>query len=290
MSDCFDDRQTTDLACERRKADLSLPGVAYAEETRGGLRWERLRILSAEGEKSIGRPKGTYLTLTVPRMDGLDEGEKREIAQALADKLTDLSQNALGKLPESLLVVGLGNEALTPDAVGPLTARAVHATMHVKETDEAAFRAWDCAAIAVLTPGVTAQSGMDAAETVAAVCRKIKPDLVIAVDALAARATERLGCTVQLSDTGISPGSGVGNHRIALNEKTVGAPVLAVGVPTVTDSRVFFAEEAERRGLSGEVDWTKAGMFVSPKEIGEIADGAADLIGSAINTAFGVCL
>ena len=188
--------------------------------------------------------------------------------------------DGLDVYPERLLVVGLGNIELTPDSVGPKSADGINATLHIRETDAACFSALECSAIAVLCPGVSAKSGMDAAKTVSAVCRAIHPNAVIAIDAISARSPSRLGRTIQLSDTGIFPGSGIGNPRGAITKETVGAPVIAIGVPTIIDSRCFISGIDQAN--MGE------GMFVSPKEINEIVTVASKIIGGGINQAFGI--
>ena len=268
----------SDLACERRRADTSLSGVDYRKEITSGGVWERISITSEDGARSIGRPCGKYDTLTLERMDLMDVGGIADATEEIARELCLLA-DGLGITPERLLVLGLGNRELTPDSVGPKSAEAVNATLHIKEADEACFSALECSAIAVLCPGVSAESGMDAAKTTAAVCRSMRPDAIIAIDALSARSPARLGRTVQLSDTGIFPGTGVGNPRGAITKETVGVPVIAIGVPTVIDARLL---SGERYDLSGEA------MFVSPKEINGIVRAAARIISGGINQAFGI--
>ena len=268
----------SDLACERRRADTSISGVDYRKEITSGGVWERIRITSKDGARSIGRPCGRYDTLTVERMDLMDGGGLADAAEEIARELC-LMTDLMGIFPDKLLVMGLGNRELTPDSVGPKSAEAVNATLHIKEADAACFSALECSAIAVLCPGVSAECGMDAAKTTAAVCRAIRPDLIIAIDALSARSPARLGRTVQISDTGIFPGSGIGNPRSAITKETVGAPVIAIGVPTVIDARLLSGENCD---LSGEA------MFVSPKEINGIVRAAAKIISGGINQAFGI--
>lgn len=268
----------SDLACERRRANTSLCGVDYCKEITSGGVWERIRITSDDGARSIGRPCGRYDTLTVERMDLMDGGGIADASEEIAKELC-LMADLMGVSPERLLIVGLGNRELTPDSVGPRCAEAVNATLHIKEADSACFSALECSAIAVLCPGVSSESGMDAAKTTAAVCKAIRPDAIIAIDALSARSPARLGRTVQLSDTGIFPGSGIGNPRSAITKETVGAPVIAIGVPTVIDARL----------LSGDkCDTSSEAMFVSPKEINGIVRAAARIISGGINQAFGI--
>ena len=268
----------SDLACERRRADTSLSGVDYRKEITSGGVWERISITSEDGARSIGRPCGKYDTLTLERMDLMDVGGLADATEEVARELCLLA-DGLGVTPERLLVLGLGNRELTPDSVGPKSAEAVNATLHISEADAAYFSALECSAIAVLCPGVSAESGMDASKTTAAVCRAIRPDAIIAIDALSARSPARLGRTVQLSNTGIFPGSGIGNPRSAITKETVGVPVIAIGVPTVIDARLL---SGERYDLSGEA------MFVSPKEINGIVRAAARIISGGINQAFGI--
>ena len=278
MQNYFNDPlNESDLACERRRADTSLSGVKYQREFTAGGVWERIRITDADGARSIGRPQGNYDTLSLDRMDLLDAESLEDAAEQIARELCRLL-DGVAVSPSRLLIVGLGNRELTPDSVGPRTAELVNATMHIREYDERAFSALDCSEIAVVSPGVSADSGLDSALFISGICDLVRPDAIIAIDSLAARSEERLGRTVQLSDTGIFPGSGIGNPRGAINEKTVGAPVIAIGVPTVIDARLF----------AGDADVRGEAMFVSPKEINGIVKAAAKIISGGINQAFGI--
>ncbi len=274
-----EDNFYTDLALERHKADIGLEGVEY-DRSRGiaGV-WERITITSIAGERSIGRPCGIYDTLILPRADLMDtdlvDGAKEEVAKELSS-----ITSRMRIVPERILVTGLGNAYLTPDSVGCECADRVKPTMHIKELDPNMFYALGCSEIAVIKPGVGCMSGMDALETVRGVCDRISPDVVIAVDALAARSSERLGSTIQIASTGITPGSGLGNLKKPLDQKSLGVPVVAVGVPTIMDARLFVKQCK---------DTTKAPeMFISPKEINEIVSVAADIIAGGINIAFGL--
>lgn len=268
----------SDLACERRRADTSLAGVEYRKEVTDGGTWEFIRVTDSEGERSIGRPRGCYDTLTLERMDLLDAGGIADASEEVARELCRL-MDGLGVTPERLLVIGLGNVELTPDSVGPRCANEINATMHIKDADPGCFSALECSAIALLCPGVSSFSGMDAAKVAEAVCSRERFDAIIAIDSLAARSSERLGRTVQLSDTGIFPGAGIGNQRGKITKETVGAPVIAIGVPTVIDARLLAGDRCDLRGGT---------MFVSPKEINGIVGAAARIISSGINQAFGI--
>ena len=277
----------TDLACERRRADASVRGVEYRREESEGGAWERIRITSPEGAASIGRPMGTYDTLCLLRMDLLDGEAIDNAREEIARELCSIFDN--GKIfPGRLLVAGLGNPRLTPDEVGSLAAGKVRPTLHIMESDPRLFASLECSEIAVTVPGVAATSGLDAAVVIGGICDRIRPDAVIVIDALASRASERLGTTVQITDTGILPGSGLGNGKRPLNKETVGVPVIAIGVPTVIDSRMFWIDaQAESRSI-GDARKARQTMFVSPKEINEIAETAAEIIGGGINQAFGI--
>ena len=277
-------RENSDLALERRRADTDIEGVEYRKERAGIGFWEHLKISSEEGASSVGRPIGLYDTLTLPRLCDLDcdevEDAKNEVAKGLC-RICDAS----GIFPERLLVVGLGNPRLTPDAVGTLSAERVAATMQVRREDEHLFYSLECSEIAVISPGVAAKSGLEAAETVRYICDRINPDAVFAIDALAAGAPSRLGTTVQICNTGIHPGSGVGNCRKEISRATLGVPVISIGVPTVINSRLFVVENGEARAAE-----RSEGMFLCPRYIGEIVENAAKIIGGGINQAFGLDL
>lgn len=271
----------SDLALERRRASTYVEGVEYKRDVCLGGVWERLKVTSASGERSIGRPMGLYDTLSVPRMDEIlpddIEDAKDEVARELC-RMCDLCDVT----PARILVVGLGNRELTPDAVGTASAAEVEATMHIKSADRDLFDSLGCSEICVLCPDVTANSGIPTAEIVKGVTDKVKPTLIIAIDSLASRSAERLGNTIQVSSTGIIPGTGVGHSGTAINEDYLGVPVIAVGVPTVISSRAFSDEHRTGRKSSSE-------LFVSPKGINRIVKNAAKIIGGGINQAFGMC-
>lgn len=270
----------SDLACERRRADVGAPGIKFQSESIGEYRWERLAVTNTEGAESIGRPIGNYNTLNIPGLTLLDDADIADAANEISKELC-ASLDRLGVIPERLLVVGLGNRELTPDSVGPRVAERVTATMHVKNFDRRFFSELDCSEIAVCTPGVTSKTGMEAAEIVMAICERLEPDAVIAIDSLASRSTERLGKTIQISDTGIFPGSGIGNGRRPLNESTLGSPVIAIGVPTVINAKILI-------GDCRESDEGTEELFVSPKDIDAITNISSRIIAEGINQAFGI--
>ena len=277
LNDAFD----SDLALERKKASTYVEGVDYKRDVCFGGVWERLKITSEAGEKNIGRPIGLYDTLTVTRMDNITpediEDAKDEVARELC-RICDLCDI----IPVRILVVGLGNHELTPDSIGPYAASEVEATMHIKDSDPDLFDSLGCSEIGVLCPNVTSNSGMSASAIIKGVADIVKPSLIIAIDSLASRSSERLGTTIQVSSTGIIPGTGIGHSGVAINQALTGAPVIAIGVPTVINTRKLFSSEAESIKI-------KDGMFVSPKGINKIVKNAAKIIGGGINQAFGMC-
>ena len=267
----------SDLALERRKASTFVEGVDYKRDVSLGGVWERLKVTSEAGEKNIGRPIGLYDTLTLPRLDTIMpddiEDAKDEIARELC-RMCDLCDVS----PERILVVGLGNRELTPDAIGPASAAEVDATMHLKTEDRDLFDTLGCSEICVLCPDVTSNSGITAAKIVKSVVDAVKPTVVFAIDSLASRSEERLGNTVQVSSTGIIPGTGVGHNGVKIDEELLGVPVIAIGIPTVISTAA----------LAGQAGG-KEGFFVSPKGINKIVKNGAKIIGGGINQAFGIC-
>ena len=282
---------TTDLALEaaqlwRESAGeaAELPGVESAEELREGYPVTTVRILDGRGEQALGKPAGTYITL---ELDGLARRESDAFgraARALAAELAPL----LPRDPRApALVVGLGNRAITPDAIGPGVADHTMVTRHLVEQVPEHFGSFR--PVAALAAGVLGTTGVESGELVKAVAEKIRPGCVIAVDALASRSMDRVCSTVQLADTGIVPGSGVGNHRTALNRETLGVPVIAVGVPTVVDAGTLAADilaEAGQERLDPEaLAGAGEGLMVTPRDIDQRVADLVKVIGYGINLA-----
>ena len=277
----------TDLAAERRRADLNGDGVEYSKEEVGEFVWERIRITSESGERAIGRPRGIYNTLNTERSDLLDSNALKAARDELSKELIGLA-GISGARPESILVVGLGNKNLTSDSLGCLTCDRVKPTRHIKEYDSALFCELGCSEISVITPNVMAKTGLDSVDVVAAVCEKLSPSLIIAVDAIATSSFERLGSTIQITDAGICPGSGLFNHDRALNKVTLGTRVIAIGVPTVIDARVLYLDGIGEGRITDPSCIPSPSMFVSPKEIDEIVNYSSQIIAESINMAFGI--
>lgn len=265
----------TDLALEAVGNEDGFSQTDHLRHTqqKNGVTVTTQHILSDKASKRWGKPKGKYVTLELPP---LTDNEKLllEAAAVVAHTLSSL-------LPKTgmVLTVGLGNRAITPDALGPKTADMVLATRHIQGEFAKSVGLADLRPSAVLSPGVLGQTGAESGEIVNGLCRMIRPAAVIAVDALAALSVTRLGCTVQLTDTGISPGAGVGNHRHPLNRETLGVPVIGIGVPTVVDAAVIAAE-------CGNSELTQnTGFVVTPREIDLLVSRAARLVAAGINLA-----
>ena len=263
-------QKRTDLAVEARA-----PYHKTREWEQDGVSLCRLNV-DADTAEQIGKPSGVYITATVPPLTDNDD-DMQSKARVIGEQLRQL-------LPKTgtVLVVGLGNEAITPDALGPRTAAQVLATRHISVELARSVGLADLRSCAVMTPGVLGNTGVESEEMVAGVCRTVHPAAVIAVDALAARSVARLGCTVQLSDTGIAPGSGVGNNRRALCRDTLGIPVIGVGVPTVVDAEVIVREFS---GDNTALTPRGTAMMVTPREIDLMIDRASRLLAMTVHAA-----
>ena len=273
----------TDLALEQRERFVSdqieIPGVAV-EETYDDMcevRVTTVRIETENGAAVMGKPVGNYITLEAPKMEVLE-----------------------GCLPEkedgqSILIIGLGNRNVTPDALGPLVVEHLDITRHlVKEYGKYALGGEADRLVSAVVPGVMGQTGMETVEIVRGIVEETEPDFVIAIDALAARSVRRLNRTIQIANTGIAPGSGVGNHRNAITKETVGVPVIAIGVPTVVDAATIVGDSIEeyvakcrdegmRENKEHLIPPYLYGMFVTPKDIDETMERTSYTISEALN-------
>jgi len=231
----------------------------------------------------LGKPKGRYITVTIPSLRPHDQEGFENSVRAMAKQLRKL----LPKHAKSVLVAGLGNKRITPDAVGPLTIENTMVTRHLVERHPDLFGM--LRPVSALVPGVLATTGIESANIIGSVVKESKPDCLIVVDALASRKISRLCKTLQLCDTGIVPGSGVGNARAALNEETLGLPVIAVGVPTVVDAGTLCAdllEEAEREPVEPASLRDYGGdLIVTPKDIDALVKEVSRIVGMGISLA-----
>ncbi|MBC5736608.1 GPR endopeptidase [Pseudoflavonifractor sp. BIOML-A6] len=284
-------KRRTDLAMEAKtlweesaEKETRLEGVEARDTEREGYKVTTVRILNERGAAALEKPVGNYVTLLLDGLARREEDAFGRAARALGGEL-----RALLKLPDgaSALVVGLGNRAITPDAVGPKAAEHTMVTRHLVERVPEHFGSFR--PVAALAAGVLGTTGMESGELVQAVVAKLKPDCVLAVDALASRSLDRVCRTIQIADTGIVPGSGVGNARAALNRETLGVPVIAIGVPTVVDAATLCADvlaEAGRDDLDPDaLRRAGSGVIVTPKEIDSHVADISKVIGFGVNLA-----
>ena len=267
------------LAAAKSNTDL---GIKTSEHDCCGYHITTVNVPDESCAKALGKPKGSYVTLDLRNYWTHSSSAFEHAVCALAQELRSLITRCQGG--KCVLVVGLGNDAMTPDAIGPKSAEHILVTRHLKR--ESAFSSF--ASVSVLVPGVLGRTGMEAAEIVHGAVNTIRPDLIVAIDALASQRLSRLCTTVQLSDTGIIPGSGVGNDRCALDHKTLGAPVIAVGVPTVVDAATLCAdvlEEAHITGFDPEALRGHERVMVTPRDIDAQIEEFSRIIGYGINLA-----
>lgn len=281
----------TDLAVEARESmnmpDASLNGVSVTEDydLDSDVKTTRVVIETKNAAKKLGKPMGTYITIEAPRLTEPDEGFHREISKQIAESLSDII--GCTNQERSILVVGLGNRDVTADSLGPCVVDHLSITRHIiKEYGAEAYDKEKMNMVSGIVPGVMAKTGMETAEIVKGVVGRTMPDILIVVDALAARSTRRLNRTIQIADTGIWPGSGVGNHRNALTKESLGIPVIAIGVPTVVDAATIvndaleLVEEGKIRGMD-ELN----NMYVTGKDIDSIIERLSYTVSEAINMA-----
>ena len=276
----------TDLALENveMQPKKQTDGVRSLMQKQNGVRVSAITIFNEAGARALGKPQGNYVTLELP--DRLESPATRETAREI------LSQQLQRMLPErgTVLVVGLGNENITPDALGPKCVSLLFATRHI--TGEVAKQAGlgTLRAVAAIAPGVLGQTGIETAEIIESLVQRVQPQAVLVIDALASCRLTRLGTTIQLTDTGIAPGSGVGNRRVELSARTLGVPVIAIGIPTVVDATTLALDVLQANGLdapSGQ-PLEQSGerlMMVTPKEVDLMIDRAAETLAMGINHA-----
>lgn len=276
----------TDLAVEAienmdKAADVRQ--VRQAEHTIEGFSVNEVDILTEHAAREIGKPRGRYLTLELDALIRREEDAFPRACRALSSLLRGLLPETAPSAP--ILVTGLGNRMITPDAIGPQAVDHVIATRHLVEQVPDVFASWR--PVSALAPGVLGQTGVETGEVVCGVLDRIRPAAVLAIDALAAGRLSRLLRTVQLADTGITPGAGVGNARAALNERTLGVPVIAVGVPTVVDGATLAHEIASQLGgpsCEALEDLSRPVMITTRDIDREVAD-ISRMIGYAVNMA-----
>lgn len=312
----------TDLAMEQKERfesdHVEVSGVVLEEEydEEKEIKITTVRIETENGAKAMGKPVGTYLTLEAPNMAAVDEGYHREISETLAGFLEKYMKDTEENQEKgySVLVVGLGNREVTPDALGPYVVDQLNVTRHiVQEYGRYAVEKGGSRIVSAIVPGVMAQTGMESAEIIRGIVNETTPDLIMVIDALAARSTKRLNRTIQISDAGIHPGAGVGNHRSEITKDTMGIPVIAIGVPTVVDAATIVNDTMENFITALETSETLKGvgvvlqgynsaekyelvkeliaphlngMFVTPKDIDDTVRRISYTISEAMNMLF----
>ena len=269
----------TDLAIENTETQTDLPGIVKEELNDGDIKITRIEITSEETAGLIKKPVGRYITVeSLPLTDNFRDLRKE--ALMIGNEIRQF-------LPQGdVLAAGLGNTDITPDALGAKSMRYVLATRHIKGEFARSTGLEKLRSVSVISAGVMGQTGIEVSEIVKSLSESVKPSAVIVVDALAAKELSRLGCTVQISDTGIYPGSGVGNHRKGITKENIGVPVIAVGVPTVVDAVTLAQDILNRHDIEkSKISPRGESMIVTPREIDLLIERAAKLVGMAINCA-----
>ena len=280
----------SDLACESDALhDAGKSGTEYTVETVGGFTVARLNVLAAAGEKRTKKKIGRYTTLLSAPFDRLDERQSERLSTLLCRELEREIFRLFGGLPRRILIAGLGNRALTADAFGPRAVERLSVTRHLAQTSPKLFAGACKAEVSAVATGVLGQTGIESADFLCGMLRAAASDLLIVLDALAARSTARLGATVQISDSGIFPGSGIGNRRSEISRATMQIPVLAIGIPTVVNAAVLVHDALASADCPAPLCEAAADrieektFFVSPKEIDRITDCGAEIVCAALH-------
>jgi len=306
----------TDLAIESAEIfnghGRELPGITIDElyDEESDIKVTKVCITNEEGKSKLGKPVGKYITLETPHLAEEDEDYHKEITQRLIDELKELIPDIQKK---RILVVGIGNRDITPDSLGPLVVDHLYITRHlIKEFGQDSKVTKGMGIISAIAPGVMAQTGMEGREIIRGVIEETRPEAAIIIDALAARSISRLNTTIQLTDTGINPGSGVGNHRNALNKDSLGIDVIAIGIPTVIDAptivndtmnsllKVLEDNSVYKEAFEATKDFDNqekyllmrelmeplmTNMFVTPKDVDQSIKKISFTVSEAINSA-----
>ncbi len=281
----------TDLALEVHELHGDASGIEVNEQIKDGIKVTVAEVSQGIGEKSSGKKAGRYITLDIGKIWKQDKKRFRDTAALLASEIESL----LPQVEGTVLVAGLGNEEITSDSIGPLAVKRLLVTRHIAAIDSLLFKSAGFGSLAAISPGVLGQTGIESAEIIKSICDTVKPKCVIVIDSLASRRLSRLATTVQLSDNGISPGSGVSNRRVALDSELLGTKVVSIGVPTVVDAATLAYDLLEEhtgreddsfsRVINNLMEGSGRNMFVTPKDNDIIAKQTASLIAIALNLA-----
>ncbi|EKQ50347.1 MULTISPECIES: GPR endopeptidase [unclassified Clostridium] len=302
--------EARELYKEKHKDEVDIDGIEVIEESESDIKVTTVKVKNEGGAKKIGKPKGNYITIDIPDFTPYDGETMDRVSQVLSEVLERLIKINVEK---NILIVGLGNWQVTPDALGPKVAEKIMVTRHLQTVMPEAIDD-SVRPVCSIAPGVLGITGIETVEIIKGVVEKIKPDLVICIDALAARRIERVNTTIQIGDTGISPGAGVGNNRKQINEETLGVKVIAIGVPTVVDAitiandtidlvldslisnsssgKDFYKmlkslDKGEKERLIKEVMSSKNSidMIVTPKDVDLIINSLSKIVANGINMA-----
>lgn len=299
--------ERTDIYKEQNNIKSNVDGIEVEEEEKLGVKIARVNITNENGQKAIGKPKGIYTTIDINKMKGITNERIEEVANILADELRDIIGKHINDT-EDILVVGLGNIYVTPDALGPKVVPEIEVTRHILEYMPKAMPE-DTRPVSAISPGVLGITGIETMEILKGIVENIKPKMLIVIDALASRSIERISSSIQISDTGIVPGAGVNNTRKEISIDTLGIPVIAIGIPTVVDLASItndcidiFIQNLQEKAMSNEalnelkskdnyeeikeaLNVGEYNMIVTPKEIDELIESMKDIVARGINTA-----
>lgn len=294
--------EARDLAVERTGGEIS--GVAVEEDETDYAQVSRIEVSNEAAAQRIGKPVGRYITITSEQLRTTNRQIHEQLSGLLAQELNNLIDYAAladNTAEPTILAIGLGNWNATPDALGPGVVHHLLVTRHLYDDDPSADRQQGIRPVCALAPGVLGLTGIETAEIIKGVVERVNPDLIIAVDALAARDSNRLASTIQLSDTGIYPGSGIGKHRIGITEEDMGVPVVAVGMPTVINSVNIVKDTMNQLETRAEINFNRqkpqqqiikevlkpymGDLIVAPKGIDRIIRDTGRIIGGGINVA-----
>lgn len=303
----------TDLAIERndiykKQNNLEqVEGIEVEEEQKQGVKISRVNVVNENGEKAIGKPIGTYTTIDIDKMKAITDERVEEISGIVADELRPIISKHIGDT-EDILIVGLGNIYVTPDALGPKVVPEIEVTRHILEYMPKLMPE-DTRPVSAISPGVLGITGIETMEILKGIVDNIKPKMLIVIDALASKSVERISSSIQIADTGIVPGAGVNNTRKEISEKTLGVPVIALGIPTVVDLASItndcidiFINNLQQKAMSNEalnelktkdnyeeikeaLNVGEYNMIVTPKEIDELIENMKDVVSKGINMA-----
>lgn len=302
--------EAKEIYTKEHKEEKDIDGIEVIEESEKDIKVTTVKVKNEEGAKKIGKPQGNYITIDIPKFTAYDGDTMDDVSKVLAEILERLVNIETEK---TALVVGLGNRKVTPDALGPKVTEKIMVTRHLQTVMPEAIDD-SVRPVCSIAPGVLGITGIETSEIIKAVVDKVKPDLVICIDALAARRIERVNTTIQIGDTGIAPGAGVGNNRMKINEESLGVKVIAIGVPTVVDAvtiandsidlvidslingtssgNEFYKmlkslDKSEKGALIREVLSSEAfgDMIVTPKDIDLVIDSLSKIIANGINMA-----